>query len=1010
MRVRRGIAHLASASRGPPPPQALRPRHGSAAALPHPGDEPTGLALVEHSPFSSGVIRLLRAALVLAAVQQRPSTPSADAPQQVVQSATRAVEGDSVRAVAARWTARLARDSSDRAAVLGLATLADRTYDFKRADRLYGRLIVPRGRPPDEYAAYASLGRALMYGVQGRWREAEPWLRRAAADGRAVHDRRVEARARLTLAVTVGRLRGTAAEARALDSVAAILPEDDLSLQAAYRCQRASLIARTGGRNAAAEAWAGVALARRAHDLRFEGRCLHVIATDYVRQGDMDAAGTTLRQAEALLRRARDRAALAVQLQWHGYLLLTIGKYGPAQPLLQEAVAEAEASGNRSVLGWALVNRAQISLGMADLGAASRDLARAAALFDTLGDRGGRITATGFQGVVALEVGDTARARTLFRQLRDWAARDQQPIALADAHVSLADIAIRERDWATARRELRASQAVWRRSGGTEWARGLAFNEGVLALNRGDLRSAERLFRTELASLDSSQHSRRYLTLASLAEVALLRGDTAAAEATLRAASQQLDAWRATLPTKDLRLLAFQVRDSFGGRGPAIAAIIAGIATSGRVAAAFELAEHRRARSLVDELTRATALRLADDASAAAPRAAPVLDVRDVQAALPDARTALLEYVAGNAGQPTTLFVITRTGVRAHVLDPVDSLRASIERFATLVESGGEVRALGRRLGDALLRPALVHLPPTVTRLVIVPDDILYRVPFQVLIMADGRHLIERYATAITPSAAVAAALWRRPSRERPVRILAFGDPNFTAEGEPTRDAPRAVALAFGGERRLPRLPATAREVREVARFAPEAVVRVRDQASAAFLEHTPLESFRVIHFATHAVVDEHTVGRAAIALTPGGGESGFVLPGDLAALRLDADVVVLSACRTAGGVVLGGEGIRGLTAPLLQAGARSVLATQWPVSDRRTVSMVVAFYAGLADGLPAADALQRAALDAMRDGAPAREWAAFRLVGNPTVRVPLRRRSVVERWWTDFWMRWRPW
>jgi CHAT domain-containing protein len=128
------------------------------------------------------------------------------------------------------------------------------------------------------------------------------------------------------------------------------------------------------------------------------------------------------------------------------------------------------------------------------------------------------------------------------------------------------------------------------------------------------------------------------------------------------------------------------------------------------------------------------------------------------------------------------------------------------------------------------------------------------------------------------------------------------------------------------------------------------------------------------------------------LALAPGLDEDGFVGPADLANLRLAADVVVLSACRTAGGWVVGGEGIQGLTAPLLQAGARSVLATLWPIKDRSRNTLIEPFYRGLADGLPATDALQRAKLEAIRNGAPPAVWASFTLIGDPLARVPLER------------------
>jgi hypothetical protein len=127
------------------------------------------------------------------------------------------------------------------------------------------------------------------------------------------------------------------------------------------------------------------------------------------------------------------------------------------------------------------------------------------------------------------------------------------------------------------------------------------------------------------------------------------------------------------------------------------------------------------------------------------------------------------------------------------------------------------------------------------------------------------------------------------------------------------------------------------------------------------------------------------------LKLAPDRSDTGLIGPGDLAALRLDADLVVLSGCRTAGGVLVEGEGIQGLTAPLIQAGARSVVASQWRIGDRSTIAFVRAFYAALAKGLTVGDALRAAKLDALRRGASPKEWAAFTIVGDPLARVALR-------------------
>jgi CHAT domain-containing protein len=299
-----------------------------------------------------------------------------------------------------------------------------------------------------------------------------------------------------------------------------------------------------------------------------------------------------------------------------------------------------------------------------------------------------------------------------------------------------------------------------------------------------------------------------------------------------------------------------------------------------------------------------------------------------------------------------------------------------------------------------------------VTRLVIVPDGPLHRLPWDALRLADGRHLVERYSVSVAPSAAVVAALWRRPREAggdaRPMRLLAFGDPTFAGAGdrranaEPANDDADVFRSAFDATGGLPRLQASAREIQLVAGYSPEAEVRLRGAASAAYLKRADLARFRILHFATHALVDESTVARTALALAPGDGESGFVSPGELAALRLDADLVVLSACRTARGVVVEGEGVLGLTSPLLQAGARSVVATSWRIRDQASVTFVKAFYDALARDLPVSDALRAAKLDALARGTRPNEWAVFTAVGDPLVRVPLRKPPLLATRWVS--------
>ena len=364
-----------------------------------------------------------------------------------------------------------------------------------------------------------------------------------------------------------------------------------------------------------------------------------------------------------------------------------------------------------------------------------------------------------------------------------------------------------------------------------------------------------------------------------------------------------------------------------------------------------------------------------------------------------DSTLALLEYAGGLRGQPTTVFLITHHGIIARILDPLDSLAPDLARFVALLRAGESVDPLGRRLRAALLDPVLGMIPGSVTRLLVVPDGALHGIPFDALLLPDGNPLLTRFAVASAPSAAVAFGLSARRRRTGLARVLAFGDPRFGGEvGSTERASGGSYRSAFEAAGGLPRLAGSGTEARAAAHFGKGSVVLLRADASEARLKRMPLQEFGVIHFATHALVSDWSPTRTALALAPGDGEDGFLGPSEIAGLRLSADLVVLSACRTAGGVVVGGEGLQGLTAPLLEAGAGSVVATLWPVRDRQTARLMRSFYASLAEGTPVVEALRSAKLEAYRAGAPSGEWAAFTLVGDPSIRISLE--PAATKWW----------
>jgi hypothetical protein len=678
---------------------------------------------------------------------------------------------------------------------------------------------------------------------------------------------------------------------------------------------------------------------------------------------------------------------------------------------MQRALAEGEATHNPAARANAHRAFGVLAQILGDWPAAGMHLRESAAISASSGDSSSVMVTRKFLANVALATGDLATAKRLTAEQLKWTRQTADAMGQYEAQQTIAGIAIRERDWPAAAKALRDARLQLPFIPGDVYRAWQTHAEARMALARGDLTLAERLLR---AFPDSKSKAltgdTRFDARVRLADVYARRGDVARAERELVTAAEEIERFRAQLSDAELRSLAFQVAATENAAATEPMAVAAGtaralavLAGGDRAEAAFSLAERWRARELMDRLTRITALRVGEpeQSTQALPAATP-RTAADVVAAIPDDRTALIEYVVAE-GAPITVFVVQRGGVAARVLPPFDSLGAAVRRFTALVESGIDAAPFGRRLGAALVDPALALLRPGVSRIIVVPDGPLHRLPFDALRSADGRFLVERSALGTAPSASTLLALWARP-RVAPaggIRLLALGDATVAPMPGDTTDAAAAgffaAARAAGA---LDRLAGAAREARLVARYAPSADVRLGRDASAAFLKHADLRGYRILHFATHAVVDERSVAGTALALAPGNGESGFVGASDLSALHLGADLVVLSACRSAGGVVLGGEGIRGLVAPLLAAGARSLVATQWRIDDREVVPVVDAFYAALASGQPVIEALRTAKLRALGEGRSPRAWAAFSVIGDPLVTVPLRMPPV--HWWSS--------
>ncbi|HEX9941980.1 MAG TPA: CHAT domain-containing protein [Thermoanaerobaculia bacterium] len=415
-----------------------------------------------------------------------------------------------------------------------------------------------------------------------------------------------------------------------------------------------------------------------------------------------------------------------------------------------------------------------------------------------------------------------------------------------------------------------------------------------------------------------------------------------------------------------------------------------------------ELSRLRRERDEIAAEIRKASPRLA------ALRQPQPLDLAAARKAL-DPGTIALSYSIGT--QQTVLFAVTREGeFRVEILKiGEERLRRDVELFLERIQMQDAPVDLARSLYRTLIGP-VADLVERSERVLILPDGPLHRLPFGALIRGtDCRQYLAEWKPLHTALSLTVYGTLRAsegaPSRSA-TAVVAFGDPRYPQDLAPkpeTRGPLRRpldlTVRSFNWEA----LPYSRREVERLAAAYPEARLYLGEEATEERAKSVGRDA-RVLHFATHAYFDDRTPLDSALVLTipeglPAGRDNGLLQVWEiLESVRLDADLVVLSACESALGRELSGEGLIGLTRAFQYAGARSVVATLWGVADQVTAELMARFHRHLATGLPKDEALRAAQIELIRepvrittangqtvetDASAPFFWAAFQLFGD---------------------------
>lgn len=362
-------------------------------------------------------------------------------------------------------------------------------------------------------------------------------------------------------------------------------------------------------------------------------------------------------------------------------------------------------------------------------------------------------------------------------------------------------------------------------------------------------------------------------------------------------------------------------------------------------------------------------------------------------------KTALVSYSITDSAKYILIGNSSRLILKA--IDPKTDLDRLVRGYANQIKfQGPSLVQVADKLTDILWTPVEVALAELggIERIIIIPEGPLNYLPFESL--GKGKFLLEKYTINYQLSGALLLNSGLNTMRNKPSFIAmapVFDDKKtnfvnkscerFVRLSQKTDTTSRAFTA--NGDYITP-LPATEMEVEKINQIHVDKGIFskffVNESASEELIKKGELANFDYVHLATHGFVNSQYPELSGLLLTqdPASAEDGILYTGEILGLTFRADLVTLSACETALGKKIEGEGVRGLTTAFLYAGAKSVVASLWKVADESTALLMIAFYTELLSGKDKAQALRLAKLKLIADQKYSHPfyWAPFVQIG----------------------------
>ncbi|MBD1892994.1 CHAT domain-containing protein [Coleofasciculus sp. FACHB-SPT9] len=417
-----------------------------------------------------------------------------------------------------------------------------------------------------------------------------------------------------------------------------------------------------------------------------------------------------------------------------------------------------------------------------------------------------------------------------------------------------------------------------------------------------------------------------------------------------------------------------------------------------KVNEALEIAEQGRARAFVELLAR----RLAETDKANLTTQAPTIEEIQLTARIQNAtiveytiiRDQFVETPHGasvqQSGQPQDselfIWVIQPTGEVAFRRVDLKFLQRQSSSVEDLVRTSrilqgpraGKGEIARSQLHKLLIEPIADILPKEPeARIIFIPQESLFLLPFPALRDTTGQYLIEKHTISTAPAIQVLTLTHLQRQRLQAQYSQRFLGKEVLVVGNPTMP----ILKIKEKSQQLSPLPASEAEAKEIARLLNTKAILGDNATKSYILQQLP--AARLVHLATHGLLDDiRGLGiPGAIALAPSANDDGFLTAGEILKLKLNAELVVLSACDTGQGKITG-DGVIGLSRSLIVAGVPSAVVSLWAVPDAPTAQLMTEFYRYLSSNPDKAQALRQAMLTTMKQYPQPYNWAAFTLIG----------------------------